>query len=88
MSGRFGDAQNLARTRMGRPRRVHKIEKRRSGAGDHVFLERVFQKLPPNLTWWVNRKDAEGNNVFRYGPGSLDNIGVRSVRCPVDGWPP
>ena len=51
---------------------------RRSGRGDgdRVFLERVFQKLLLNFTWWVNRKDAEGRNVFQGGFLGLDNIGV------------
>ena len=56
--------------------RVYKIEKKRTGRGDRVFLERVFQKLLLNFTWWVNRKDAEGNNVFQGGFLGLDNIGV------------
>ena len=45
--------------------RVYKIEKKRKGAGDRVFLERVFHKLLLNFTWWVNRKDAEGKNIDR-----------------------
>jgi hypothetical protein len=67
--------------------RVYKIEKKRSGAGDRVFLERVFQKLLLNFTWWVNRKDAEGMNVFQGGFLGLDNIGVfdRSATLPTGG---
>ena len=51
------------------------------------FLERVFHKLLLNFTWWVNRKDAEGHNVFQGGFLGLDNIGVfdRSRRCPTGG---
>ena len=45
------------------------------GGRDHDFLERVFHKLLINFTWWVNRKDAEGNNVFQGGFLGLDNIG-------------
>jgi len=45
--------------------RVYKIEKKRTGQGDRQFLERVFHKLLLNFTWWVNRKDAEGMNVFQ-----------------------
>ena len=56
--------------------RVYKIDKKRSGIGDRVFLERVFQKLLLNFTWWVNRKDAHGSNVFEGGFLGLDNIGV------------
>jgi hypothetical protein len=56
--------------------RVYKIEQKMSGRGDRQFLERVFQKLLLNFTWWVNRKDAEGNNVFQGGFLGLDNIGV------------
>jgi hypothetical protein len=67
--------------------RVYKIEKRRRGIGDRVFLERVFQKLTLNFTWWVNRKDAEGRNVFQGGFLGLDNIGVfdRSAELPTGG---
>ncbi len=67
--------------------RVYKIEKRRKGRGDRVFLERIFHKLMLNFTWWVNRKDAEGNNVFEGGFLGLDNIGVfdRSAPLPTGG---
>jgi hypothetical protein len=67
--------------------RVYKIEKKRTGVGDRVFLERVFQKLLLNFTWWVNRKDAEGMNVFQGGFLGLDNIGVfdRSAMLPTGG---
>jgi len=68
--------------------RVYRIEKkRRDGAGDRAFLERVFHKLMLNFTWWVNRKDAEGNNIFEGGFLGLDNIGVfdRSKPLPTGG---
>jgi hypothetical protein len=67
--------------------RVYKIEQKRRGHGDRAFLERVFQKLLLNFTWWVNRKDAEGNNVFQGGFLGLDNIGVfdRSAPLPTGG---
>jgi hypothetical protein len=67
--------------------RVYKIEKKRRGVGDRVFLERVFQKLLLNFTWWVNRKDAEDSNVFEGGFLGLDNIGVfdRSAPLPTGG---
>ena len=57
------------------------------GAQDHDFLERIFHKLLLNFTWWVNRKDAEGHNVFEGGFLGLDNIGPfdRSAALPVDG---
>ncbi len=60
-----------------------------TGAADRAFLERVFHKLLLNFTWWVNRKDAEGNNVFQGGFLGLDNIGVfdRS-RAAADRRPP
>jgi hypothetical protein len=67
--------------------RVYKIEQKRRGVGDRVFLERVFQKLLLNFTWWVNRKDTSGNNVFEGGFLGLDNIGVfdRSAPLPTGG---
>jgi hypothetical protein len=67
--------------------RVYKIEQKRRGAGDVTFLESVFHKLLINFTWWVNRKDAEGMNVFQGGFLGLDNIGVfdRSAAVPTGG---
>ena len=47
--------------------RVYQIDRKMSGQGDLLFLERVFQKLLLNFTWWVNRKDEEGNNIFQGG---------------------
>jgi hypothetical protein len=65
--------------------RVYKIEKKRHGAGDLKFLKRVFHKLMLNFTWWVNRKDAEGRNVFQGGFLGLDNIGVFDRSSPLPG---
>ena len=67
--------------------RVYKIEKRVSGKADRAFLESVFHKLLLNFTWWVNRKDAEGMNIFQGGFLGLDNIGVfdRSAPLPTGG---
>ncbi|HZW87764.1 MAG TPA: glucosidase, partial [Myxococcaceae bacterium] len=67
--------------------RVYQIEKKRRGTGDLAFLRRVFHKLMLNFTWWVNRKDAEGRNVFQGGFLGLDNIGVfdRSAPLPTGG---
>ncbi|MGH8286610.1 MAG: MGH1-like glycoside hydrolase domain-containing protein, partial [Steroidobacteraceae bacterium] len=68
--------------------RVFQIDrKQRGGRGDLEFLERVFHKLMLNFTWWVNRKDAEGRNVFQGGFLGLDNIGVfdRSAQLPTGG---
>jgi hypothetical protein len=67
--------------------RVYKIDKKRHGAGDRRFLERCFHKLLLNFTWWVNRKDADGKNIFQGGFLGLDNIGVfdRSAPLPTGG---
>jgi len=55
---------------------IYQIDRERSGVGDTVFLERVFHKLMLNFTWWVNRKDANGRNIFQGGFLGLDNIGL------------
>lgn len=55
---------------------VYHIEKGQTGKGDILFLKRVFQKLLINFTWWINRKDSNGNNMFEGGFLGLDNIGV------------
>ncbi len=68
--------------------RVYKIDQQQhNGQADRPFLERVFHKLLINFTWWVNRKDSEGNNVFQGGFLGLDNIGVfdRSAPLPTGG---
>ncbi|KAG1771823.1 Six-hairpin glycosidase-like protein [Suillus occidentalis] len=67
--------------------RVFKIERKLTGKEDIPFLERVFQKLLLNFTWWVNRKDSGGNNVFEGGFLGLDNIGIfnRSEPLPTGG---
>jgi hypothetical protein len=56
--------------------RVYQIEQARWGVGDRAFLERIFHKLLLNFTWWVNRKDALGTNIFQGGFLGLDNIGL------------
>ncbi|KAF9527391.1 glycoside hydrolase family 63 protein [Crepidotus variabilis] len=67
--------------------RIFKIERKMHGREDVPFLERVFQKLLLNFTWWVNRKDAGGHNVFEGGFLGLDNIGAfnRSEPLPTGG---
>ncbi|MGH7799775.1 MAG: MGH1-like glycoside hydrolase domain-containing protein [Thermodesulfobacteriota bacterium] len=67
--------------------RIYNIERKIYGQEDKLFLERVFQKLLLNFTWWVNRKDSEGKNVFEGGFLGLDNIGVfdRSAQLPTGG---
>ena len=63
---------------------VYQIEKEKTGVGDIQFLKKIFQKLLINFTWWANRKDTNGNNVFEGGFLGLDNIGVfnRSTQLP------
>ncbi len=67
--------------------RVYKIEEKRSEFRDRRFLSAIFQKLLLNFTWWVNRKDAEGKNVFQGGFLGLDNISIfnRSEDLPTGG---
>jgi len=55
---------------------VYRIEKKQTGQGDIPFLKKIFQKLIINFTWWINRKDVNGNNIFEGGFLGLDNIGV------------
>jgi hypothetical protein len=67
---------------------TYRLEKARRGRGDLEWLERSFHKLLLNFTWWVNRKDRTGNNVFEGGFLGLDNIGVfdRSAPLPTGGY--
>jgi hypothetical protein len=64
--------------------RIYQLEKRRQGAGDREFLEKCFHKLLMNFSWWVNKVDREGLNVFEGGFLGLDNITVvdRSMKFP------
>jgi hypothetical protein len=64
--------------------RVFQIERKQTGKGDRAFLETIFHKLLLAFTWWVNRKDSEGKNIFEGGFLGLDNIGVfdRSASFP------
>ncbi len=67
--------------------RIYEIENTAYGRKDRVFLERMFQKLVINFTWWVNRKDSTGKNIFEGGFLGLDNIGAfdRSLGPPLHG---
>jgi mannosylglycerate hydrolase MGH1-like protein len=64
--------------------RVFQIERKQTGKGDRAFLETIFHKMLIAFTWWVNRKDSEGNNIFQGGFLGLDNIGVfdRNAQFP------
>jgi len=64
--------------------RVYQSERKQTGKGDRAFLETIFHKLLLAFTWWVNRKDSEGKNIFEGGFLGLDNIGVfdRSASFP------
>ena len=64
---------------------LYRDEKERTGSGDLVFLEACFQKLLLNFTWWVNRKDRTGANVFEGGFLGMDNIGVFDRSAPLPG---
>jgi Mannosylglycerate hydrolase MGH1-like glycoside hydrolase domain len=68
--------------------RKQRRQDRRDDPGDLAFLERVFHKYMLNFTWWVNRKDAAGRNIFQGGFLGLDNIGVfdRSAPLPTGGF--
>ena len=67
---------------------TYRLDQARRGKGDVEWLERAFQKLLLNFTWWVNRKDRSGKNVFEGGFLGLDNIGVfdRSAPLPTGGY--
>ena len=67
---------------------LHRMEQAQRGKPDFEFLERIFAKLMLNFTWWVNRKDCNGRNVFEGGFLGLDNIGVfdRSAPLPTGGY--
>ena len=64
---------------------VYRIEKANTGKGDIAFLKRAFQKLIVNFTWWINRKDPNGNNMFEGGFLGLDNIGVFNRSSVIPG---
>ena len=68
--------------------RVYKIDRRVRGVADREFLQKVFHKHLLNFTWWINRKDPTGRNVFQGGFLGLDNIGVfdRSAPLPTGGF--
>ncbi|MGC2108427.1 MAG: glucosidase [Candidatus Korobacteraceae bacterium] len=67
--------------------RIYRLEQLRTGKGDRSFLERMFHKLMINFTWWVNRQDDQGRNIYQGGFLGLDNIGVfdRSEPLPTGG---
>ncbi len=80
-------ATSIRPSRPGRPCASSRPSSARTGKGDRKFLEIVFTKLLLNFTWWVNRKDPRGLNVFQGGFLGMDNIGSfdRSAPLPVEG---
>jgi hypothetical protein len=65
--------------------RVFQIDRKQNGRADYAFLESAFHKLLLNFTWWVNRKDESGNNIFEGGFLGLDNVGVFNRSDPAPG---
>ena len=65
--------------------KIYLLDKKLKGKADIVFLETMFLKLLINFTWWVNRKDKNGNNIFEGGFLGLDNIGIFNRNAPVPG---
>jgi hypothetical protein len=63
--------------------KVYSIDKTATGKGDLKFLETIFLKLLMNFTWWVNRKDEQGNNIFEGGFLGMDNIGLFDRNAPL-----
>jgi hypothetical protein len=63
--------------------RIFRLDAKAKGVKDYAFLESIFHKLLINFTWWVNRKDKEGNNIFEGGFLGLDNIGVFDRSAPL-----
>jgi hypothetical protein len=63
--------------------KVYNIEKAATGSGDVKFLETIYLKLLMNFTWWVNRKDEQGNNIFEGGFLGMDNIGLFDRNTPL-----
>jgi hypothetical protein len=63
--------------------RIFRLDAKAKGVKDYAFLESIFHKLLINFTWWVNRKDVEGNNIFEGGFLGLDNIGVFDRSAPL-----
>ena len=63
--------------------KVYRMDKEANGSGDIKFLETVFMKLLLNFTWWVNRKDEQGNNIFEGGFLGMDNIGLFDRNTPL-----
>ncbi len=64
-------------------RAIYELDKAQTGVADKLFLRRMFHRLLLNFTWWVNRKDADGRNLFAGGFLGLDNIGVFDRSAPL-----
>ena len=72
----WGSATSIRRSHLGGPGGSTRPTRSLTGKADHDFLKRIFNRMTLNFTWWVNRKDGQGRNMFQGGFLGLDNIGI------------